>query len=86
MKNKYFYLTIPFIAYIIILIISNKYSMSTFFLIPIMLYAGLMIKTMAKSKKNNGNSSDEFLEESKETVSSTSYFEKKKPEEPKIQI
>jgi len=51
-----------------------------------MLYVGFLIKSMAKSNKKNDSSSEGFLEESKETVSSTSYFEKKKTEEPKIQI
>lgn len=87
MKNKYFYLTIPFIVYnIIILIVSNKYSLSIVYFLPMFLYAGYMIKTMAKTNKKSENNSDEFLEESNEAVSSTAYFEKKKTEEPKIQI
>ncbi|MGB4439273.1 MAG: AAA family ATPase, partial [Sedimentibacter sp.] len=56
------------------------------FLIPIMLYAGFMIKSMTKSNRKSDSSSEGFSEESKETVSSTSYFEKKKTEETKIQI
>ncbi|MDW5298648.1 MAG: AAA family ATPase [Sedimentibacter sp.] len=85
MKNKFFYLAIPFIIYIIIVILSNRYSIASIFLIPIMLYAGFMIKSMSKSNKKNDSSSERFLEKSEETVSSTSYFEKKKTEEPKIQ-
>lgn len=87
MKNKYFYLTIPFIVYnIIILIVSNKYSLSIVYYLPMFLYAGYMIKTLAKTNKKNENNSNTFLEESNEAVSSTAYFEKKKTEEPKIQI
>ena len=87
MKNKYFYLTIPFIAYnIIILIVSNKYSLSIVYFLPMFLYAGYMIKTMAKPNRKSENNSTQFLEESNETVSSASYFEKKKTEEPKVQI
>jgi len=86
MKKQYFYLTIPFIAYnIIILIVSYKYSVSIFFFLPMLLYAVFMVKTFTKLGRKCNNDSDLFLEESNEAVSSTTCFEKKKIEEPKIQ-
>ncbi|MGB4438541.1 MAG: hypothetical protein WBJ13_04800 [Sedimentibacter sp.] len=62
MKNKYLYIAIPFIVYIIILIVSNKYSIVSVFLIPIMLYAGFMIKSMTKSNRKSDSSSEGFSE------------------------
>lgn len=88
MKNKYLLLAISFIAYnIIILIISDKYSLSILFFLPLLFYAILMVKMFASSnKKNESGGTSTFTEESKEAVGSTAYFEKRKSEEPKIQI
>ena len=88
MKNKYFYLTISFIVYnIIILIISNKYSVSILFFLPMIFYTVYMVKMLAASgKKTEDRGSDIYMEEPIESVGSTTYFEKKKTEEPKIQI
>ena len=88
MKNKYFYLTISFIVYnIIILIISNKYSLSIFFFLPMIFYTVYMVRTLGKSgRKNEERDSEIYMEEPIEIVGSTTYFEKKKTEEPKIQI
>lgn len=87
MKNKYLFLTISFVVYnIIILIVSNKYSISFVFFLPMILYAAFMIKSITRAGKKTDNNSNMFPEESNETASSTAYFEKKKTEEPKIQI
>lgn len=88
MKNKYLLLAVSFIAYnIIILIISNKYSLSILFFLPMLFYAFYMVKMLlGAGKKNESNNSPMFMEESNETVGSTTYFEKKKCEEQKIQI
>lgn len=88
MKNKYLLLAVSFIAYnIIILIISNKYSLSILFFLPMLFYAVFMVKMLTTAnKKNEDSKSNLFMEESNETVGSATYFEKKKPEEPKIQI
>lgn len=87
MKNKYFYLTISFFIYnIIILIISNKYPLSLLFFVPMLFYAGFMLKTFFSYKRKNKDTSNMFIEESNGNVNSTSYFEKKKADEPKIQI
>ncbi|WP_313344988.1 AAA family ATPase [Sedimentibacter sp.] len=85
MKNKYFYLAISFIIYnIIILIVSDRYSLSILFFIPMLFYAFYMVKLISSSKKSEDTKAD--VEESNESVGSTTYFEKKKTEEPKIQI
>lgn len=87
MKNKYFYLTISFFIYnIIILIISNKYPLSLLFFVPMLFYAGYMLKTFLAYKRKNKDTSNMYIEESNDNVNSTSYFEKKKADEPKIQI
>ncbi|MEL7647807.1 MAG: AAA family ATPase [Sedimentibacter sp.] len=87
MKNKNLYLVVSFIAYnIIILIVSDRYSLPLIFFAPMILYGWFLMKTIVKSSKKNDGSAGLFMEESNEAVSSTSYFEKKKPEEPKIQI
>ncbi len=89
MKNKFFYLATSFIVYnIIIIIISNKYPLSILFFVPILFYAVIAVKLLAAvGKRNESNSTSMFMEESnEESVGSTSYFEKKKTEEPKIQI
>lgn len=88
MKNKYLLVAISFIVYnIIILIISDKYSLSMLFFLPMLFYAVYIIKMLSESsKKNESSSSTLFPEESNETASSTAYFEKKKTDEPKIQI
>ncbi|MFA9423522.1 MAG: AAA family ATPase, partial [Sedimentibacter sp.] len=51
-----------------------------------LLYVGYLIKTVPKNNKKAKNDSNQFLEESSESTSSTSYFEKKKTEEPKVQM
>lgn len=88
MKNKYFYLAVSFIVYnIIILIISNKYSLSILFFLPMLFYAMFIVKMIVSTgKKNEDKGSTMFMEESNESVGSTAYFEKKRTEEPKIQI
>lgn len=88
MKNKYFYIAVSFIVYnIIILIISNKYSLSILFFLPMFFYAMYMVKMLtATNRKNDSSSSNMFMEETNESVGSTAYFDKKKTEEPKIQI
>jgi cell division protease FtsH len=86
-KSKYLFLTISFVVYnIIILIVSDKYSIPLIFFLPMLFYAVFMIKSMKKANKKTDGNSTMFPEESNETVSSTTYFEKKKTEEPKIQI
>lgn len=87
MKKKYFYIAGSFIAFnIIILIISNKYYLSILFFLPMIVYSIFMLKIFVASGKKNEDESNLFMEESKENVGSTSYFEKKKTEEPKIQV
>lgn len=89
MKNKFFYLAASFIVYnIIIIIISNKYPLSILFFVPILFYAVIAVRLLAAvGKKNESNSTSMFMEESnEESVGATTYFEKKKTEEPKIQI
>lgn len=87
MKNKYFYIAGSFIVYnIIILIISNKYSLSILFFLPMLFYAIFMVKVLSTLGKKNDDNSSSSMEESKESVGSTAYFEKKKVEEPKIQM
>ncbi|MGD9568005.1 MAG: ATP-dependent metallopeptidase FtsH/Yme1/Tma family protein [Sedimentibacter sp.] len=88
MKNKYFYMAVSFIVYnIIILILSNKYSLSILFFMPMLFYGMYLIKMLiASSKKNEDNSPNMFMEEPNESVGTTAYFDKKKTEEPKIQI
>ncbi len=85
MKNKYLYLAISFIIYnIIILIVSDRYSLSIFIFLPMLFYAYYMVRLITTNKKSEETNMD--AEESNETVGSTTYFEKKKTEEPKIQI
>lgn len=89
MKSKYFYIAVSFIVYnIIILIISNKYSLSIMFFLPMFFYAIYMVKILTSTNRKNdsSSSSDMFMEETNENVGSTTYFDKKKSEEPKIQI
>lgn len=88
MKNKYFYIAVSFVVYnIIILIISNKYSLSILFFLPMLFYAIFVVRLIITSgRKNEGTGSAIFMEESNESVGSTVYFEKKKTEEPKIQM
>ncbi|WP_326908169.1 ATP-dependent metallopeptidase FtsH/Yme1/Tma family protein [Sedimentibacter sp. MB31-C6] len=82
MKIKNNYLTIIFIVYnIVILMISNNYSLSIIFYMPIIIYTVYLIRSLLNTNKKN-----EDKIESQESVSSTTYFDKKKPEEPKIQI
>lgn len=88
MKNKHFYLTISFVVYnIIILIISNKYSLSIIFFVPMILYAVYLIKILSTScKKNEYVNSETYMDEPIEIVGSTAYLGKKKPEEQKNQL
>lgn len=80
MKKQNYYLTFYFILYnIIILLISRKYSLSIFFYIPILIFMFYMLKNLNLSKKNYKES-----EESHETASSSTLFEKKKTEDQKI--
>ncbi len=78
MKKKYYYFTIFFIIYnIIILIISKKYSLSILFYMPVLIYTIFMLKNSINFKKDDA-------EESHETVNSSSCYDKKKSDEPKI--
>ncbi len=78
MKKKYYYFTIFFIIYnIIILIISKKYSLSILFYMPVLIYTIFMLKNSINFKKDDP-------EESHETVNSSSCYDKKKSDEPKI--
>ncbi|MDF2948858.1 MAG: hflB [Sedimentibacter sp.] len=88
MKNKYLLIAVSFIVYnIIIIILSNKYSLSMVFFLPMVFYAMYMVKLLTTSnRKNESNSSNMFMEETNEMVGSTTYFDKKKTDEPKIQI
>lgn len=87
MNKKYTYLTITFIAYnIIIIILSYKYSLSMLFFLPIVFFAFFRLKMIATAGKNNDHNSSVFMEESKADAGNTNYFEKKKVEEPKIQL
>lgn len=82
MKQKY-YLGIFFVVYnIIILILSSKYSLSIVFYVPIAFYTLYIFKNISSYKKIE----TQFIEPSKEPIASAAYFEKKKPEEPKIKI
>ena len=84
MKNKYFYLALSFIIYnIIILIVSDRYSLSILFFLPMLFYAYYVLRMISSTKK--GEDSKMYMEESNESVGSATYFEKKKTEEPKIQ-
>lgn len=83
MKKKYYYLAILFIVYnIIVLMISNKYSLSIFFYFPSLIFTIYMIRGLLAINKNN----DSDLEESHETASIPTCFEKKKTEDSKIKI
>ncbi len=88
MKNKYFYIAVSFVVYnIIILILSNKYSLSILFFLPMFFYTFYMVKMLAtSSRKKDSKNSNVFMEEANENVGSTAYFDKKKTEEPKIQM
>lgn len=88
MKTKNLYLTISFIVYnIIILILSNKYSVSILFFLPMIFYTVYMVKMLVtSSKRNEGRDSEIYMEEPIESIGSTTYFEKRKVEEQKIQI
>lgn len=80
MKKKYYYFTIFFILYnIIIIIISRKYPLSIIFYMPMLIYAIYILKYSMPGKKD-----DVDIEESHETVTATTCFDKKKPEEQKI--
>lgn len=80
MKKKYYYFATFFIIYnIIIIIISRKYSLSMLFYMPLLIYSVYILKNLMPNKKD-----DVDMEESHEAVTSTTCFDKKKPEEQKI--
>ncbi len=84
MKIRYFPLIIFFFIYILLFVtIPQNIKLPLLYITPLILYSIFMFKTMLNSKKKDN---DNYLEESNETVSSVSYFEKKKTEEPKVQI
>lgn len=81
MKKKYYYFILLFIIYnIIVIMIPKKFPMSIFLYLPILIYSGLAIKNLIHFNKNKE------VEESRETVNTATYFEKKKTEEPKISM
>ena len=85
MKIKYFPLIIFLIVYIFLFAtMPQNYKLPLIYISPIILYTLFISKSMLNYMKRKRNYDD--LEESNETVSSVSYFEKKKTEEPKIQI
>lgn len=82
MKKKHFYFATIFIIYnVVIIMISKKYSLSILFYMPILIYTIYILKNTMPNKKDNVD-----MEESHETVNSTTCFDKKKSEEPKISI
>ncbi len=86
MKIKYFPLILFLIIYLLLFAAMPQYiKLPLLYITPLILYALFLSKSMLNYvKKKQGKDID--LEESNETVSSISYFEKKKTEEPKIQI
>ncbi len=86
MKIKYFPLIIFLIVYIFLFAaMPQNIKLLLLYIGPIILYTLFLSKSMLNyMKKKQGKDFD--LEESNETVSSASYFEKKKTEEQKIQI
>ncbi len=86
MKIKYFPLIIFLIVYIFLFAaMPQNIKLSLLYITPLILYTLFISKSILNyMKKKQGKNDD--LEESNETVSSVSYFEKKKTEEPKIQI
>lgn len=86
MKAKYFPLIIFLILYILLFAsMPQNIKLILLYITPVLLYTLFISRTMLKYMKNKEDT-DSDLEESNETVSSVSYFEKKKTEEPKIQI
>ena len=86
MKIKYFPLIIFLIAYIFLFVtMPQNYKLPLLYITPIILYTLFISKSMLNYMRKKQRNDDD-LEESNETVSSVSYFEKKKSEEPKIQI
>lgn len=86
MKIKYFPLIIFLIVYIFLFAaMPQNLKLLLIYILPIILYSLFISKSMLNYMKKKQNK-DVDLEESNETVSSVSYFEKKKTEEPKIQI
>lgn len=84
MKIKFFPIIIFLIIYIFLFVtIPQNYKLLLIYMTPFILYTLFAFRSMliyTKRKKHMN------LEESNETVSSMSYFEKRKTEEPKIQI
>mgnify|MGYP000913796114 FL=1 len=86
MKIKYFPLIIFLIVYIFLLAtMPQNYKLPLLYITPIILYTLYISKSMLNFTKKK-QSNDDDMEELNETVSSVTYFEKKKTEEPKIQI
>ena len=86
MKIKYFPLIIFLIVYIFLLAtMPQNYKLPLLYITPIILYTLYISKSMLNYTKKK-QSNDDDMEELNETVSSVTYFEKKKTEEPKIQI
>lgn len=86
MKIKYFFLISFFIIYLLLFaVLPQNYKLLIIYMAPFIVYTLFVLKSMLKYVKGT-NGSDSDLEESNEAVASMSYFDKKKTEEPKIQI
>ncbi len=84
MKIKFFPIIIFLIVYIILFAaMPQNIKLPLLYIAPLILYTMFISKTMSNFMKNKHHDDDM---EVNEMVSSVSYFEKKKPEEPKIQI
>ncbi|NLK64873.1 MAG: ATP-dependent zinc metalloprotease FtsH [Tissierellia bacterium] len=85
MKIKFFPLIIFFIVYIFLFAsMPQNIKLPLLYITPLILYTLFITKTMLNFIKNKQRYEDDT--EANEIVSSVSYFERKKPEEPKIQI
>ncbi|NLJ59019.1 MAG: ATP-dependent zinc metalloprotease FtsH [Tissierellia bacterium] len=84
MKIKYFPLMIFLIIYLFLFAVTpHNYRLLTIYILAFILYTMFISKSMLNYvKKKRGQD----LETSNETVSGMSYFDRKKTEEPKIQI
>jgi cell division protease FtsH len=85
MKIKFVPLLIFLIVYIFLFAaMPQNIKLLLIYITPLILYTIYITKVMSVFMKNKKSFNDDT--EVNETVSSVSYFEKKKPEEPKIQI
>ena len=84
MKIKFFPLIIFLMVYILLFAtMPQNIKLPLLYITPLILYTMFISKTMSNFMKNKQRDDDM---EVNETVSSITYFDKKKPEEPKIQI